>query len=254
MTEPEHSTIQMTPTAQRIMGALDAAHSRREMALIIGEAGTGKSTVGGHYARTANRKPRERGPAQTVWMMTARPHAGEQLGFLIHLAEVFGDRSEYGYRRATYRAGEVALEYVSRGLIHAEPDPCLLIVDEAQRLSSNALDWVRFINDETGLAVALMGNGTVNRKLAPMAPLQSRLTHTVTIGGPHPGDIDALIAGAGIRHRAVAAYLHELGSGPGGLRCVARAIDGAREVAGQGEALQPKHFEMAALIATGVDA
>jgi DNA transposition AAA+ family ATPase len=127
----------------------------------------------------------------------------------------------------------------------------LVIVDEAQHLTSEALDQLRSIHDEAECGLALLGNATVFGRLeggsrsADFAQLFSRVGVRLT-AKPKTGDADALIDAWGIQDRAMRDFLRVIAKKPGALRGMTKTLKLAHILAGaERQAVTPEHLSMA---------
>lgn len=132
-----------TPTARRIMADLTFAQMLPDLVCIGGPAGVGKTSAVQAYQR-AN---------PVVWVATLDPSASRVSGVLQEICDAIGiTEPNQQYRRAAI----VRRVTGTRGL---------LVIDEAQHATTQALDQVRAIHDRAKIGIALVGNETVYARL-----------------------------------------------------------------------------------------
>jgi len=131
------------------------------------------------------------------------------------------------------------------------PDGGLVIFDEAQLLSLRRLDELRYLPDQCGIAIALMGNLTGYKELvdAKIGQIMSRVGGSrVKIDLPAEGDVDALLDAWEIRGRLVRETAIMIGVQDGGLRLLANTVSVARKFAKvKGKAIDVDIFMAAAV-------
>lgn len=245
MTTRDAKLIETAPSTQRVLNTLRAAHALRSMALIIGPTGTGKSAAVRHYAKGKLVTPFG---DSTMRVMTAEPATGDVRAFLIELAVTFGDRSEFSYRRGAYLAAKRAGERIGQLVADARPEPCLLIIDDAQHLGAASLEQLRSLHERFGLGVALVGSPTAAGKVAPIGALASRIGITVVLSAADAADIDAIAESQGVTDKAARRFLRQRGAQPGALHNVVNIIEFARPIAGPDAAIELRHLELASVI------
>ena len=126
-----------TPTARRVLGALWYAQLASDIAVVYGGAGLGKTTATKRYA----------GIKPGVWVATMSPSAYTLHSCLERAAAAVGLRSAHG------RAARIEADLADR----LEGARGLLVVDEAQHLSVQALEGLRSLHDATATGLALVG-------------------------------------------------------------------------------------------------
>ncbi len=190
-----------TPTARRIMDDLSFAQMIPDLVVIGGPAGVGKTSAIGAY-QAAN-------PA--VWVATLDPSAARVSGVLQEICSAIGiEEPNQAYRRAAI----VRRVSGTRGL---------LIIDEAQHATTQALDQVRAIHDRAKIGIALVGNETVYARLEgdgrkpAFAQLFSRVGARQT---PRikPADIAIMLDAWGLTDDAERRLAAEIARRPGHLR------------------------------------
>ena len=225
-----------TPTADAITAVLQHARAAADMVVISGPPGIGKtSAVCAYTRRTPN-----------VWKIVGNPLLRSPRAAMEDLARVAGLMNERG------------LANVHRALVHRMRGTSgLVIVDEANHFSSDALDQLRSLHDEAEIGLALVGNATVFNRLegggnrqAEFAQLFSRVGMRLTSLKDHRarlgGDIDAYLDGSDVMDAGARKMLHAIGRKPGALRNVRKTVSLAHMLAGAArEPLGARHVQMA---------
>ncbi|MDA8049026.1 MAG: AAA family ATPase [Rhodospirillales bacterium] len=219
-----------TPTAEMIEGALEHAQMVPDVVVITGGAGVGKTVACRHYA----------GSHPNVWLLTAEPSLSSAYAVLDYLGEVTGVAESAAQKRSRAIAGRLA------------GTAGLLIVDEAQHLSTGAIDQLRAIHDRADVGLALAGNEQVWSRLdgggrkAEFAQLFSRVGMRVAALRPTAKDVAAILNTAGVTGTKERGLLNAIARKPGALRGMAKVLRVARMVAaGAGEEMGEAHLEAA---------
>jgi DNA transposition AAA+ family ATPase len=128
----------------------------------------------------------------------------------------------------------------------------LLVVDEAQHLSLNALETLRAIHDAAAIGLALVGNEHVysrltgNGKSALFAQLFSRIGRREALRKPPVSDVEALASGWEIAGKEGFEFLRRIAATPGALRQMVKTLRLAAQFArAAGEALSAQHLKAA---------
>jgi DNA transposition AAA+ family ATPase len=219
-----------TPTGKVFLATLQHAQLMPDIVTISGGAGVGKTEAAREHARNhAN-----------VWIATARPSVSAPHSMLDMLCRVTGVHEATASRRNTAIVRRVT---GTQGL---------LIVDEANHLTTPALDELRSIHDEAEIGLALMGNEEVYSRLegggrrAEFAQLFSRVGMRARRGRPLLGDIDALLDAAGIDGAAERKLLRGIATKPGALRGAMKCLAIAQMLAADDEApIATSHIALA---------
>ncbi|WP_412557572.1 AAA family ATPase [Thalassospira sp. MIT1370] len=199
-----------TPSSQEFYDALQFAHLLPEIAIIAGGAGIGKTKVCEQYA-ARNRN---------VWLATMDPSSKGTHGLLVELAEVMEVDEKH--------AAKLSKSIVRR----VEGTKGLIIIDEAQHMTTEALDQCRSIYDRAKgtVGLALVGNETVysrlegNGRTAGFAQIFSRVGVRVTQARPKPKDMCALIEAWGVTDKEEIKLLKAIARKPGALRGMAKCF------------------------------
>ncbi|AUG53907.1 AAA family ATPase [Thalassospira marina] len=221
-----------TPSTREFIDALRFGHILPEIVIIAGGAGISKTTACEHYART-NRN---------VWLATMDPSSKGTHGLLVELAEVMDVTEKHAARLAKAICRRV------------EGTKGLIIIDEAQHLTTEALDQVRSIYDRAHgtVGVALVGNEQVyarlegNGRKAGFAQLFSRVGVRITQSQPRAEDMCALVKAWGITDKEEIRVLKAIARKPGALRGMMKTLQLATMLAvGAGVPRTIEHIKMA---------
>jgi DNA transposition AAA+ family ATPase len=188
-----------------------------EIAIIAGGAGISKTTACEQYART-NRN---------VWVATMEPSTKGTHGMLLELAEVLG-------------ITEKSPTKLSKAIVNrVDGTNGLIIIDEAQHLTTEALDQARSIYDKARGTVGLVfvGTETVYARLEGVRCTQNQ---------PKAADMCALIAAWDVTDKEEIRYLKAIARKPGALRGMTKCLQLATLLAnGAGVPRTIEHIKMA---------
>lgn len=205
---PEKPEFLPTQTATAILDTLRFAHIIPDIAVVAGGAGLGKTYAVSEYARVN----------PNVWIATMQPSTSGVYPMLIEIAESMG-------------VTERVLVKLSRAIgRRAQGAGGLIVIDDAQHLSSQALDQLRSLHDLYGVGVGLVGNETVYARLegegrkAQFAQLFSRIGVRLTQARPRSSDVGALIEAWGVSDAAEVRFLKAVAAKPGALRGVTKVM------------------------------
>lgn len=198
-----------TPTSERIASALAYAKANRDMAVIYGGPGVGKTRTIREFTSLY----------ENVWVVTATPATSGVVPCLEEVSDAVGLKEPGGGARRLSRAIRARVE----------PLEGLLIVDEAQHLTTSAIEELRSIHDACGLAIAFVGNETVYGRMggarsAQFAQLASRLGLRVPFIRPDEKDVRAVARAWGVTDEAAVATLIRVAMQPGALRGVVKVL------------------------------
>lgn len=199
-----------TTTSERVVSALRYAQLAGDIAVIYGGAGVGKTqAILRHQATSPN-----------VWVATMSPATKGVVTSLLRICSAIGVPNVAG--------GAIALETTVTRRVRDTHG--LLVIDEAQHLTVDALDQVRAIHDDTGIGIALVGNEKVYASMtggnrAPyLDRLHSRIGKRVRVQRAGESDVEALIAAWGVEEKACHTVLHDIASKPGALRSLTKCM------------------------------
>lgn len=204
----------VTETARTLMNIMESSQYDVDLAVISGNAGTGKTMAAEAYQLQTN----------NVWMLTADPSMCSPSAVLQELAEILGCNDK-GVRRA--RA-------IIRRLKGSEG---LLIIDEAQHLSVKAVEELRSIHDQAKIGVVFIGNAPLNAKFdglgrtSDYAQLFSRIGLRRKINKPRSRDMCEILKAWDIQNEEVLMYAKEIGRREGGLRSMTKVLRNATKIA-----------------------
>jgi DNA transposition AAA+ family ATPase len=200
---PADPDFQATPSSGRMMTCMALAQLG-DMALISTPPGCGKTASVKQYAATR---------AQ-VFVAVVSPSTRGVPTMLIAILEAMGEKDAKGTPQS--------LSARIRGRVRNAG--ALIIIDEAQHLSAQALDELRSIHDQTDCGVALVGDETLAATLKKYPQLYSRLGVRFSLARPTTGDVTAIAAGWGVTRGAELAYLQEISRKAGGVRTLTKTV------------------------------
>ena len=229
---PKKPAFQMTRIAREIIDTLAMAQATSDLVMITLGAGNGKTEACRHYAKT---RP-------NVYLVTASPHTRTTHGMLMDLRDAIGVM-EHNPARMTRAIGE-RLQRIGDGT--------LLIVDEAQNLTDDAINQLRHFVDNYGTGLALIGNDEVYGRLArrsdgpSYAQIKSRLGRRLNRTKPYDEDIAARISAWEITEEKAVKFLTGIGFKAGALRQIDKTLLLASYLAaGANEPVEYKHIKAA---------
>lgn len=219
-----------TPTARKYLTVLEYAQSMPDVGVIVGAAGTGKTSSITHYKATY----------PNVWVLTSSPRVGTAGAAIDALRDLMGlpaGRSHVLQRRI------ISKMQGTNGL---------LIVDEAQFLQPDALEEFRSLHDQADIGLVFAGNEGVWRQMdgggshAKFAQLHSRVGARVNITRPIDGDIATILDAYEVEDKKQRAILAGIARKPGALRAMVKTLNLAFRFAnGAGEKLNAEHIAIA---------
>lgn len=224
-----------TPTAADIFRLLEYCQAARELGLIAGAPGLGKTTALRHYAETRDQ----------AYYVVLNPACSSMSSSLARIAEALGT--------FTVRRIAETHEIICNRLDRLGAGGALLLIDEAQHLNDQAVDQLRCIHDEMGVGMVFAGNHTLrsrfnNTRAAAFAQFTSRIGMRLMLDGPDAGDVLALCRQWDIGGAREVAFLERQATPDGGLRVVAKLAARARDLAPAGQRVQLNHLKAAAKI------
>lgn len=218
-TPPQPASIEWieTPTATRIVATLTMAEAMRDVALIYGAPGVGKSEAASHFCRP--RTPAVLGGRGPRVLIAAHPAIGDVVPFLSALCDALRISRKNGAAEL-HNACAHALSY----------GVTVLVVDEAQNLTAATLEQIRGLYDETGVAVVLIGSRDLYARIAGgksaagLEGLRSRIGRRVQIDASTEGDAAAIAAAWGIGSKPERELLSQICTSAGGLRLALKSL------------------------------
>lgn len=224
---PSLPTFVDTPSAQAFTAVLSHAQYVPDLVVITGGAGVGKTTAARRY----------RAEKPNVWMMTGEPSMASSHAMLEYMCDVLGVDEPSPSRRS--RA-------IVRKIISTQG---LVIVDEAQHLTTPALEQLRAIHDKAAIGFALLGNAEVYSRLdgggrkAQFAQLFSRVGMRLARARPLAKDVETLLDAAGVTGAAERKMLRGVAASPGALRSMSKVLRVANMLAAdEGGTLDQRHL------------
>jgi DNA transposition AAA+ family ATPase len=221
-----------TVIAGEIIQTLAYAQIAACMVMITIASGNGKSTACRHFRNT---RPH-------VYLMTVSPHTRTAHATLIDLAEALSVR-ESNPARLTRAIGE-RLQRIGSGT--------LLIIDEAQHLTDEAINQLRHFTDVYECGLALVGNNEIYKRLRDNSSgssndqLKRRIAKRLQREKPRKEDIASYIAAWGVTDQDCIKLLSGIGMKGGALGQICETMKLASLIAaGAGETLCRAHLEAA---------
>ena len=198
-----------TPTGQRIIGALSYAQAAADIAMIYGGAGLGKTSAIKRYVALS----------LNVWHVTMTPASASVVTALEEVCAGLG-LQEQGGAAKLHRA--IVRKVRGTG--------GLLVIDEAQHLSTAALDQIRSLHDATEIGIAFVGNQEVYARMtggnraAYLDRLHSRVGKRLALRQSSAEDIAVLIQAWGINDKECRQTLVDIAKKPGALRLLTKVL------------------------------
>lgn len=199
-----------TPTARKVEDALLFAQMAPEMVVVVLGAGMGKSlTAEAFVARTPH-----------AWLVTMRPTTASVNNMLRELCEVFG---------VTER-DPAKLDRAIGAKLKRNGRHTLLVIDEAQNLTDQAVNQLRSYLDLYGVGIALLGNEELYGRFGgssvkpAYAQLHSRFGLRLRQLQPVEGDVEVLLDAWGVEDAQIRKVMHAVAKKPGALRHVTKVL------------------------------
>lgn len=232
-----------TPTANAIMETMAFSQAAPDFGVVVGAAGVGKTSAIGEYQRRAS----------NVTVVTAEPTTRSPNNMLTAIADEMGVIE----RRSNKISASICARLKGAG--------ALLVIDEAQHLSSEALDQLRTIHDKAQCGIVVAGNESVFARLqggearsAQFAQLHSRVGTRLIQNKPRARDIADLITAWRIAvDSEEGRLLKAIAQKPGALRAMTKTLRYAGMMAaGAGGEISAEHIRraFAQLSSAGLDA
>lgn len=215
-----------TPTAQAITAVLQFAQVMPDFCPIVGAPGIGKTTTIEEYRR---RNPH-------VYVTTAVRSQGRPVQIMGQLCDELG----VGEKSTSLLFGAVRQ--------HLAGKTALIVIDEAQHLTFEALEQMRQLHDLARCGVALAGNVSLvatlrggsapKKRIGEFAQITSRVGATIVQAELLRGDVGAVLDAWGIADRDMRQLLSAIAGKAGALRLMTKTIRLATLMgAGQGRGL-----------------
>ena len=200
-----------TKTAATFCALLEHAQYAPDLGVIVGEPGLGKTVTARAYSRTAH----------NVWMITCQPATGSPSMVVSELADTLN-------LAAPGSSAPRLCKLIVRKLSGLS---ALLIIDEAQHLTSTALDQLRTFHDLANCGVVVMGNRSILRNLEggrnrspDFAQLYSRVGQRIDRKRAASEDIEAILDAWQIDDDSVRRIGRAVARKPGALRAMDKVL------------------------------
>ncbi len=221
--------FQRTKSAERLLTMLDYAQMDGDIVVAGWGPGCGKSATCRHYQAT---RPR-------VTLATMAPSSRGINTALVAILLALGEKDPKGTPQALSR--KVSDRYAESG--------GMLIIDEAQHLSQQAIDELRSINDRASSAGVTMGLAFVGHESVfqlfdagrnnAFAQFSSRIGMRDKRTKPLPADVEIIAAAWGVADAEILSMLKKVAMLPGGLRGMGKVLKLATRLARIDEAEPP---------------
>lgn len=212
-----------TPSGKYMLNVLRYAHTGDIVSISSGP-GTGKTYTAEEY-RTS---------AANVYIATMTSSISSTREMAKAVLKSLGDREE--------RYGATTQQISARIIDRVRGKNALIILDEAQDLTVEAIKEARSWHDACGVGLAIMGDQDLI-KLLQSSRKSGLATFNSRIGMQHiqreasVADVSVLLDGWGITDPAMGKFLKSLASKPGGLRGIVKTIRLARTLIEEDEPL-----------------
>lgn len=217
---PEDPGFIETETAKRLQGVLTMAHFGRITIAATGP-GTGKTkTIEDYCAK-----------AQPTWVATMRPSTSSLNQMIMQVHKALGIEPR---NMSSAAASQIVVEKV-------KDRKGLLVIDEANYLTIEAIEEVRSWHDETGVGICLMGNEELLQRIETgrhsdqLSRLNRRIAMRHVQRVPLREDVDAFCDAWGIHQHDIRHYLTQIALTPaaGGLGECQQLIEAASMMAAE---------------------
>lgn len=212
---PVAPSFQDTPTSRRIWTGLEHAQVFGDLTVVGVGPGMGKSATISQYKAL---RPR-------VWVATMAPSTRGVPNALIEVLGAMGDQDARGTPQA-----------LSRRVAAKATAGALLVIDEAQHLSQQAVDEFRSIHDKTGVGLVFSGDESVfslfdGTRRSAFAQFHSRIGYRVRMSRPDPKDAVVIAAAHGVTETPLVKLCSDIAGKPGALRGLTKTLLLAKRMA-----------------------
>ncbi|KZL19051.1 hypothetical protein PsAD37_03742 [Pseudovibrio sp. Ad37] len=210
MQVPEDLGYVETPTSEKVMSALQFAQSMPEMVVITLGAGMGKTMTARKYVEDHSH----------TYLVTMRPTTSTPAAMVREI----GMAMEINERNLLLLRHAIGLRVQRNG---RKP---MLIIDEAQNLSDNAVNELRDFLDRYGCGIALIGNEELYTRFggaqpkAAYAQINRRTGMRVRQMRPTKQDVAVIVDAWDIEDVEARKILHAIGRKPGALSQVSKTV------------------------------
>lgn len=205
--------------AVQIERVISIAQIMGTFCMVTAEAGCGKTTAAAEYVRThAN-----------SYMVTMSPDTRAIHTMMSEIADTIGveEKSSNRLRRAVAKR------------LQRTGDGTVLLIDEAQNLSDDAINQLRYFSDTPSCrcGIVVLGNSATSERFGQWAKgekysqLNSRVFRRLRIERPTEADLAALIDAWGITEPSQVQYLMGVGMKPGAMRQIDMTVKLGRMLA-----------------------
>ena len=227
-----------TPTAREIHNLMKICCQYRMMGMVVGEPGTGKSTAAEVFASVK----------KDVVLCRITKATSELQPMLVRLCEALGEGISQNRSKADLY--ETALWSLTQRFAAKN----LLLFDEAQHLSDDALECVRDLFDEAKVGIVLIGNKGLKRwetsqkskKANSFAQLRGRIGPFMDIKTPQDEDLTAICE----HHKLQSSFelIRKVARKEGQLHLVDKLVYVAGELVEEGQPITQDVLKSAATI------
>ncbi|WP_081107308.1 AAA family ATPase [Gluconobacter potus] len=209
----------MTPSASVFFSVFSYSQAAPDIGLITGNAGVGKTVSAKAYQRENS----------NVWILTADTSMRSPTAVLRELAELV-DATE---KRGTRMMASI--------LNRVRDTQGLLIIDEAQNFTTEAIDLLRTINDRAEIGIVFMGNEPLKGRIEGLgrttshAQIFSRIGKRKNRPRPQISDMNLMLDAWGIEADHLRKLSRWIAGQPGGLRVMNKTLRHAFMLAGDDE-------------------
>jgi len=229
-----------TSTVKQIWNTLQYAQIASSISIIFGNPGVSKTQAIRQYQKNNN----------NVWLVTISPSRNSVLECLYEIA------LELDIRNAPRRSGPLARMIVNK----LTDTQGLVIIDEADQLTHEALEEIRSIQERAEVGFALVGNHQVYSNLTggkrdvDFARLFSRVAKKLVINKVKKYDVRDVADAWGLINKPERELVEKIAAKPGGLRTLFQTLKLAALIAkGNEEAISVKHIKAAFTDLEGVN-